>query len=128
MMPKVKPCSPELADAIIACWRADATGNRISKELYGDLWYSSGRIQVWIPSHNKLANNALWDGDFPLARKYLIACGLAGNEAKDVSKEKEIIATRRTYARNQFAVARMKDAKSYSNATQSAAGIRRKRA
>ena len=126
-MSKPKPCSLELAKALVEGWQADVTLERISSDVWGEGYRPFRRIKTLIPAWNKMANNALWDGNINAAIKYLVNHGLANNEAVSVANEKEIKKTQKIYARNQFAIGQMKKVKDNSNRTQSMAGLRRTR-
>lgn len=123
---KLKRCSPALAQALVEGWKADANLERISDDVWGEDFRPFRRIQSLIPMWNKLANNALWDGNYNAAITYLINHGLAQNEALAPSKESEIRKARRDYRRNVATFHILKDAQRHKNETISKAGIRNK--
>jgi len=113
-----RKCSHELAVAIIDCWCADANADRISRDIWGEHFRPQFRIRTLVPLWNKLANNALWDGNKNMAYKYLIAHGLAENEATKPSANAEILRARRNYAQATFSYTMHKQRRERENTLQ----------
>jgi hypothetical protein len=123
---KIKRCSLDLAHALVEGWKADANLERVSKDVWGEDYQSFRQIRALMPEWNKMANNALWDGNFNTAINYLLKHGLASNEAVRPSQEAEIQKARRNYRQNIGTFEILKDAQRYKNETISRAGIRNK--
>ena len=123
---KLKRCSPALAHALVEGWKANASLERISDDVWGEGYRPFRQIKTLIPVWNKLANNALWDGNYNAAITYLINHGLAKNEALAPSQESEIRKARRDYRQNVATFHILKDAQQHKNETISKAGIRMK--
>ncbi len=123
---KLKRCSPALAHALVEGWKADTNLDRISDDVWGDAHRPLRQIKTLMPVWNKLANNALWDGNYNAAITYLINHGLAKNEALVPSQESEIRKARRDYRQRVATFHILKDAQQHKNETISKAGIRNK--
>ena len=123
---KIKRCSLDLARALVEGWKADANLERVSEDVWGEGFQPFRRIRALMPQWNKMANNALWDGNFNTATNYLLKHGLANNEAVPPSQEVEIQKARRNYRQNVEMFYILKDAQRHKNEMISKVGIRHK--
>ena len=123
---KIKRCSLALARALVEGWKADANLERVSKDVWGEDYRSFRQIRALMPQWNKMANNALWDGNFNTAINYLLKHGLASNEAVSPLQEAEIQKARRDYRQHVGTFKLLKDARRHKNEMISRVGIRMK--
>lgn len=76
----------ESAELLVDAWKKDfrvyQLPDSVIKDVSGDKFVRfKMSVKVWIASFSTLANNALWSGNFDLAKKYLIKYGVGKQRA-----------------------------------------------